>query len=110
MPEIKEKRARKGENAAFQRIIDECGEEFAKRLIEVCPAQQIYIPLTMNKGWKRDYILKHYNGENIGELARELKTSANNIRKILDSPRPVVKVAEVAEVVVKRSMPYIGRR
>jgi len=110
MKDEKEPRAKRGENAAFQRIIDECGEEYAKRLIAVCPAQQVYIPLSMNKGWKRDYVLKHFNGSNVGELARELKTSANNVRRILDSPRPVVKAVEVKAVVVEKRIPYIGRR
>lgn len=110
MLDEREPRAKRGENVNFQHIIDERGEEFAKSLIDTCPGCIIYVPMSMNKNWKRDYVMKHYNGNNLREMAREMRVTVNNVRKILDSPRPVVKVEEVAAVVVKRAVPYIGRR
>jgi len=64
-------------------VADRCGYDVAIRLIQHFPGQRILIPKDIFSAFKRKYIIKNFNGENIIELALFLECSENFVRKTI---------------------------
>lgn len=79
----------------FEYIRSVCGDAVADMLIEKCGGMQPYIPMKENRREVNlKYIRDHYDGRNIGSIARHLKVSRRCVEIMLDEK---IEVAELPE-------------
>ena len=70
---------RGGCNGTAPRLIDALGDEAASELIEAYCGEQLYIPMARPQLAP----LLHAGGAGVAEIARRLKTTRANVRRIL---------------------------
>lgn len=79
----------------FEYMRSVCGDAFADTLIEKCGGMQLYVPKKDNRREVNlKYIRDHYDGRNIGSIARHLKVTRRSVEIMLDEK---IEVAELPE-------------
>ncbi len=90
-------------NSEFAEIRERCGDAVADILIEKCGGVNVYIPMKENRrAVNLRYIRDHYDGRNIGSIARHLKMSRRAVMAMLDEKIDVGDVQQVEDVKLPR--------
>ena len=68
----------------YQEMMELIGEEMTQKIYHYYKGQQITFPVRMySKEYSRNYLSKHYNGQNLRQLSRELGYSERWIRHLI---------------------------
>ncbi|MDB8460343.1 Mor transcription activator family protein [Turicibacter sanguinis] len=92
------KKHREDYQGIYQELVELIGEEMTQKFYQYYKGQQITFPVRMySKEYVRNYLSKHYNGQNLRQLSRELGYSERWMRQLMKQYAIEIKVCKVTD-------------